>query len=146
MAKKSKTAEINVDGQKRIKNDDGRELTVQEKKLLDYLNAEAEKDAQVAEDLKRDDKSFKDCMEYVSKRAWKEMENANMRIQTSQGRGGFFDDAQVVGWALHYYHEDKASLDKEFKKEVSRPKAPAQKAKKAETIKVDDTEILFDLF
>lgn len=148
MAKKAKTVTLNTDGQKKVK-DGERELTVQEKKLMDYLEAKAAKDATVAKDLKRTDKSIDGLMEYVGKRAFSEMEKAATQIKTSKGTGGFFNDDEVVGWAMHYYHESNEDIEAEFKKDAPKAKSPNVKMKtdKKATVQLDEnTEILFDLF
>ncbi len=148
MAKKAKTVTLNTDGQKKVK-DGERELTVQEKKLMDYLEAKAAKDATVAKDLKRTDKSIDGLMEYVGKRAFSEMDKAATQIKTSKGTGGFFNDDEVVGWAMHYYHESNEDIEAEFKKDAPKAKSPNVKMKtdKKATVMLDEnTEILFDLF
>ena len=148
MAKKAKTVALDFDGQKKVK-DGERELTVQEKKLMDYLEAEAAKDATVAKDLKRTDKSIDALMEYVGKRAFSEMDKAATQIKTSKGTGGFFNDDEVVGWAMHYYHESNEDIEAEFKKDAPKAKSPNVKMKtdKKATVMLDEnTEILFDLF
>jgi hypothetical protein len=148
MAKKAKTVTLNTDGQKKVK-DGERELTVQEKKLMDYLEAKAAKDATVAKDLKRTDKSIDGLMEYVGKRAFSEMDKAATQIKTSKGTGGFFNDDEVVGWAMHYYHESNEDIEAEFKKDAPKAKSPNVKMKtdKKATVQLDEnTEILFDLF
>jgi len=148
MAKKTKTVTLNTDGQKKVKDGD-RELTVQERKLMDYLEAEAAKDATVAKDLKRTDKSIDALMEYIGKRAFSEMDKAATQIKTSKGTGGFFNDDQVVGWALHYYHESNEDIEAEFKPKAKTGKLSDVKMKteRKATVQLDDnTEILFDLF
>lgn len=147
MAKKSKTVALNFDGQKRVK-DGERELTVQERKLMNYLEEKAEKDATVAKDLKREDKSIDGLMEYIGKRAFAEMDKAATQIKTPNGTGGFFNDDEVVGWAMHYYHESNKDIEAEFKKDAPKAKSPNVKMKTdKKAIQLDDnTEILFDLF
>lgn len=148
MAKKAKAVALDLSGQKKVKDGD-RELTVQERKLMDYLEAEAAKDATVAKDLKREDKSIDGLMEYVGKRAFSEMDKAATQIKTSKGTGGFFNDDQVVGWALHYYHESNEDIEAEFKPKAKTGKLSDVKMKteRKATVQLDDnTEILFDLF
>ena len=147
MAKKSKAVALKVDGQKRVK-DGERELTVQERKLMNYLEEKAEKDATVAKDLKRTDKSIDGLMEYIGKRAFAEIDRAATQIKTSQGTGGFFNDDEVVGWAMHYYHESNEDIEAEFKKDAPKAKSPNVKMKTdKKAIQLDEnTEILFDLF
>lgn len=148
MAKKAKTVALDFDGQKKVKDGD-RELTIQERKLMDYLEEKAKTDATVAKDLKRTDKSFDALMEYIGKRAFAEMSNAATQIKTSQGTGGFFNDDEVVGWAMHYYHESNEDIEAEFKKDAPKAKSPNVKMKtdKKATVQLDEnTEILFDLF
>ena len=68
-----------------------------------------------------------------------------MRMAT----GGFFNDDQVVGWALHYYHESNEDIEAEFKPKTKTSKMPDVKMKteRKATVQLDDnTEILFDLF
>lgn len=148
MAKKSKAVALKVDGQKKVK-DGERELTVQERKLMNYLEEKAEKDATVAKDLKRTDKSIDGLMEYIGKRAFAEMDKAATQIKTSNGTGGFFNDDEVVGWAMHYYHESNEDIEAEFKLKTKAAKLPDVKVKtqKRATVQLNEhTEILFDLF
>lgn len=70
------------------------------KQLLDKL---AETDSQFATDYKRTDKSVSECVALITQALRKGCNHRDSAV------GG--SDDLLVGWAVHYYHEDNVTAD-----------------------------------
>lgn len=70
------------------------------KQLLDKL---AETDSQFAADYKRTDKSVSECAALITQALRKGCNHRDSAV------GG--SDDLLVGWAVHYYHEDNVNAD-----------------------------------
>lgn len=70
------------------------------KQLLDKL---AETDSQFAADYKRTDKSVSECVGLITQALRKGCNHRDSAV------GG--SDDLLVGWAVHYYHEDNVTAD-----------------------------------
>ena len=85
------------------------------KTILAEMTRRAKTDDQLATGLKSEDKSIRECVDYLNMRA-EQMITQSMRtgavcIQV--------DDDEVYGWAVHYYTEDKATIDAEMPAKVA---------------------------
>lgn len=65
-----------------------------------YVNWVAEQDEVFKERMKSEEKSIKECIEYIRTCARKEI----------KGGAGHCNDIQVYGWAVHYYTETNETL------------------------------------
>jgi len=92
-----------------------------EEVILAEMKRRAQTDAQIAQGLASPDKSISECFQYVTKQARKQ----------ATGNCAMVADAVVYGWAVHYYTESKAEIDKELKPAPKAKATTKQEAKKA---------------
>ena len=74
-----------------------------ESAIQKHLENRAKSDPLFAETYKKENKSIKECCNYIYSQARKFAKGSN-----SVG----IDDATVYGWAVHYYDEDDIQVDK----------------------------------
>lgn len=66
-----------------------------------YLDQRAKEDEQFAKSYAKEHKSLDECLKYISQQARKRAENNVAMIE----------DAEVYGWAVHYYDEDDIKVE-----------------------------------
>lgn len=66
-----------------------------------YLDQRAKEDEQFAKSYAKENKSIEECVKYISQQARKRAENNVAMIE----------DAEVYGWAVHYYDEDDIKVE-----------------------------------
>lgn len=66
-----------------------------------YLDQRAKEDEQFAKSYAKEHKSIEECVKYISQQARKRAENNVAMIE----------DAEVYGWAVHYYDEDDIKVE-----------------------------------
>lgn len=71
--------------------------------LIQLLDKLAETDSQFAADYKRTDKSVSECVALITQALRKGCNHRDSAV------GG--SDDLLVGWAVHYYHEDNVTAD-----------------------------------
>lgn len=109
-----------------------------------YLEEVSKEDSQVKEGLQNEKKDINECWDFIVNKAKKEL----------NGKNGFLNPNTVFGWAIHYYTEEKETIDEELKllgasktktKEIEK-KEETKKSKKVEDNrpKVEQVSI-FDL-
>ena len=70
-----------------------------------YLEERAKTDESVAKNLRKVNKSIKECCEYITEEARKLAKNGCAAVE----------DSVVFGWAVHYYDEDSIKMKKDTK-------------------------------
>lgn len=66
-----------------------------------YLDQRAKEDEQFAKSYAKENKSIEECVKYINQQARKRAENNVAMIE----------DAEVYGWAVHYYDEDDIKVE-----------------------------------
>ena len=66
-----------------------------------YLDQRAKEDELFAKSYAKEHKSLDECLKYISQQARKRAENNVAMIE----------DAEVYGWAVHYYDEDSIEVE-----------------------------------
>lgn len=69
--------------------------------IKNYLDQRAKEDEQFAKSYAKEYKSIEECLKYISQQARKRAENNVAMIE----------DAEVYGWAVHYYDEDDIKVE-----------------------------------
>jgi hypothetical protein len=69
--------------------------------IKNYLDQRAKEDEQFAKSYAKEHKSLDECLKYISQQARKRAENNVAMIE----------DAEVYGWAVHYYDEDDIKVE-----------------------------------
>lgn len=95
-----------------------------------YLDQRAKEDEQFAKSYAKENKSIEECVKYISQQARKRAENNVAMIE----------DAEVYGWAVHYYDEDDIKVEGSVPQAqvatsapASTPSAPSTTAKQSKT-------------
>ena len=78
-------------------------LSPAEQRVKDYLDQYAAQDAVFAIKYMTSGKTLKGCINYITKQA---------KEAAKSGRTYFADDAEVFGWAVHYFDEDSLNEEK----------------------------------
>lgn len=76
-----------------------------------YLEQKAEQDPLFAPTYAKENKSIKECCEYIRQQAKKQ----------AVGRCAVISDEEVYGWAVHYYDEDSIKVTDAPKAKVTAP-------------------------
>ena len=66
-----------------------------------YLDQRAKEDELFAKSYAKENKSIEECVKYINQQARKRAENNVAMIE----------DAEVYGWAVHYYDEDDIKVE-----------------------------------
>lgn len=69
--------------------------------IKNYLDQRAKEDEQFAKSYAKEHKSLDECLKYINQQARKRAENNVAMIE----------DAEVYGWAVHYYDEDDIKVE-----------------------------------
>ena len=135
------------------------------KKVLDNL---AQTDKDFAKDYAKKNKNINECINYILTEVNKKYRKEAQK-HAVHGVGVMAcsdDDKEIIGWAIHYYHEDNVQIDVKDLNGISASAQPtptkvskprAKKQPKAMTPKmeivpktdeedIDDEDIVFPLF
>lgn len=92
--------------------------------IKNYLDERAKTDELFAKSYAKENKSLDECCQYILQEAKKKAGNSNA-IGIA--------DAEVFGWAVHYYDEDDIQIGKKpIQAQVSTSAAPSAPSSKAE--------------
>lgn len=85
-------------------------------KLQELLTKAAKKDKVLAKAMRREDKNFEGCCNYIVQQVLDGIADRVERKQGFQFVADYQDPDTVLGWAIHYYTENDVELEDILKK------------------------------